>query len=172
MICNAAGSLPPALALEMRQCFQCPVLPSYGMTECMPISSPPVDFDELAPTTSGVPCGPSVAIIGEAGAFLGPGEVGQIALRGAPLMKGYVQVEANNFCWNGDGWFLTGDLGKLDENGWLEVTGRTKEVIKKGGITLSPVEVENAIAACEDLQKEFAEFGIFAVKDEDFGENV
>ena len=58
MICNAAGGLLPSLANELRATFNCAVLPSYGMTECMPIASPPVTYKLERPGCSGVACGP------------------------------------------------------------------------------------------------------------------
>eukprot|EP00930_Biecheleria_cincta_P066724 TRINITY_DN5298_c0_g1_i1.p1 TRINITY_DN5298_c0_g1~~TRINITY_DN5298_c0_g1_i1.p1 ORF type:complete len:1420 (+),score=199.34 TRINITY_DN5298_c0_g1_i1:395-4261(+) len=169
MVCNAAGGLPPSLAKGMRERFGCSILPSYGMTECMPISSPPTDFDELAPTTSGIPCGPQVAIMNDAGHFLPANQVGNIAVKGPPCFPGYEQAEANKDCWK-NGWFLTGDLGMLEDRGWLTVTGRTKEVIKRGGETLAPAEVEETVM--KYLGKEFLEIAAFAIKDVELGENV
>lgn len=170
MICNAAGGLPPSIAKALRERFGCSVLPSYGMSECMPISSPPTDFDELAPTTSGKPCGPQLAIMNSEGVPVDVSVEGNIVLRGSPVMAGYEQKEANDSCWFNGGWFITGDLGKLNEKGWLEVTGRTKEVIKRGGETLSPMEVEEAVL--KHLGSEFKEVAAFAIKDSDFGENI
>lgn len=169
MVCNAAGGLPPSLAQELRERFQCPVLPSYGMTECMPISSPPVDFMELAPKTSGCPCGPEVAIMTDDGHILPRGDIGNIAVRGPPVMDGYEDAESNEDCWH-EGWFLTGDLGYLSENGWLQVTGRTKEVIKRGGETIAPLEIEETIL--RHLRLEVKELAVFAIKDVEMGENV
>eukprot|EP00931_Biecheleriopsis_adriatica_P018346 TRINITY_DN12891_c0_g2_i1.p1 TRINITY_DN12891_c0_g2~~TRINITY_DN12891_c0_g2_i1.p1 ORF type:complete len:1697 (+),score=261.63 TRINITY_DN12891_c0_g2_i1:49-5139(+) len=170
MVCNAAGALPSSLARSLRERFNCPVLPSYGMTECMPISSPPVDFGELEPSTSGIPCGPEVSILDDEGYILPAGRIGNIALRGAPLMPGYEQPEANADCWRDNGWFLTGDLGFLSAEGWLQVTGRTKEVIKRGGETLAPLEVEEVVML--HLSDHFIEVAAFAVKDSELGENV
>ena len=118
---------------------------------------------------------------------------GSIVIRGQPLMQGYEQKAANDSCWLDGGWFLTGDLGKwearwmlaseqrrdrsehfprprLDDQGWLEVTGRTKDVIKRGGETLSPMLVEEAVLKC--LGSEVRELAAFAIKDKDFGENI
>ena len=63
MIANAAGGLLPSLAMKLRDVFKANVLPSYGMTECMPISSPPATYELEKPGTSGVPVGPEVAIL-------------------------------------------------------------------------------------------------------------
>mmetsp|Transcript_80847 Transcript_80847/g.212237 ORF Transcript_80847/g.212237 Transcript_80847/m.212237 type:complete len:1604 (-) Transcript_80847:21-4832(-) len=167
MVCNAAGGLPPALCSELHDRFKCSVLPSYGMSECMPITSPPPDFDDRAPTTSGLPCGPEISIISEQGAELAAGEVGNIAVRGPPVFAGYERKEDNDSAWV-NGWFITGDLGYLSQAGWLYVTGRTKEVIKRGGETVSPVEIEEAVRSHKDV----VEVAAFGIKDSALGENI
>jgi len=170
MICNAAGGLPPALCNELHDRFHCSVLPSYGMSECMPISSPPSNFNESAPKTSGLPCGPEVAIMDDGGKQLAPSKIGNICVRGPPTMAGYESKEHNEGAWFGGvgGWFITGDLGYLSEGGWLYVTGRTKEVIKRGGETVSPVEIEEAVLKHEDV----IEAAAFGIKDSALGENI
>ena len=91
MIANAAGGLLPSLANEMRHVFHgVHVLPSYGMTECMPISSPPFQYNLEKPGTSGVPVGPEVAILNlVTGQSLPPMQEGPICVRGSPCFRGY-----------------------------------------------------------------------------------
>lgn len=151
MIANAAGGLLPSLALELRQTFKAAVLPSYGMTECMPISSPPANYDLSKPGTSGVPVGPEVAILNLATIEpLPPMEEGAICVRGEPCFRGY-GVLANDSkaakpdSLMKDGWFNTCDLGYLDADGYLYITGRSKEVINRGGEIIAPMEVEEAV---------------------------
>lgn len=151
MIANAAGGLLPSLANEMKQTFAAAILPSYGMTECMPISSPPATYDLSRPGTSGVPVGPEVAILNTSTMeSLPPREEGPICVRGEPCFRGY-GVLANDpsaekpESFMKDGWFNTGDLGFLDEDGYLYITGRSKEVINRGGEIIPPMEVEEAI---------------------------
>jgi acetyltransferase-like isoleucine patch superfamily enzyme len=170
MACNAAGPLAPQLAHDLRQRFRCPVLPSYGMTECMPATTPPVDFSDPSPTTSGTACGPEVGIVNDEGKFQPPEGVGHIVLRGPPTFAEYEgdpEATANAF-WVGDGWFDTGDLGYLDKAGWLYVTGRVKEVIKRGGETVSPAEVEAAAIGHDEI----LECAAFAVQDSQLVENI
>jgi acyl-coenzyme A synthetase/AMP-(fatty) acid ligase/acetyltransferase-like isoleucine patch superfamily enzyme len=170
MACNAAGPLAPQLAHDLRQRFGCAVLPSYGMTECMPATTPPVDFSDPAPTTSGTPCGPEVGIVSDSGEFQPPEGVGHIVLRGPPVFSEYEgdpEATAKSF-WVGDGWFDTGDMGYLDKAGWLYVTGRVKEVIKRGGETVSPAEVESAAIGHDDI----LECAAFAVPDSQLVENI
>jgi acyl-coenzyme A synthetase/AMP-(fatty) acid ligase len=114
MIANAAGGLLPSLANEMRKTYGAAILPSYGMTECMPISSPPATYDLTKPGTSGVPVGPEVAILNLSTMKpLAPGEEGPICVRGEPCFRGY-GVLANDpeakkpESFLKDGWFNTG----------------------------------------------------------------
>ncbi|KAJ3022245.1 hypothetical protein HKX48_006667 [Thoreauomyces humboldtii] len=146
LVCNAAGGLLPSLAVSLRDTFGCTVLPSYGMTECMPISTPPLDYVLDRPGTSGISVGPEIAILNGRDKLLGTGSVGRISVRGPPLFPGYLR---NGGCdtevFTADGWFDTGDMGYLDSEGFLFVTGRNKEVINRGGELISPFEVEEAI---------------------------
>jgi acyl-coenzyme A synthetase/AMP-(fatty) acid ligase len=114
MIANAAGGLLPSLAQELRQTFEANVLPSYGMTECMPISSPPANYDLGKPGTSGVPVGPEVAILNSStGEALPPMVEGPICVRGEPCFRGYGALAndpsaATPETFLKDGWFNTG----------------------------------------------------------------
>lgn len=149
-ICNAGGGLPPTLAVELREVFHCSVLPSYGMTECMPITAPPRNYDLCRPGTSGRIVGPEVAILSESGKPVGGhGILGHICVRGSPAFEGYLTADGgiNTSAFNDCGWFDTGDLGYLDADDYLYITGRSKEVINRGGEIISPVEVEDAVLA-------------------------
>lgn len=145
MIANAAGGLLPSLAQELRKTFGgANVLPSYGMTECMPISSPPSNYELTKPGTSGVAVGPEICIFNGSEDALPPGKEGSICVRGQPCFHGY-GGQAKNETFMKDGWFNTGDLGYLDEDGYLYITGRSKEVINRGGEIISPMEVEEEV---------------------------
>ncbi|KAI7490736.1 acetyl-CoA synthetase-like protein [Hortaea werneckii] len=159
LVCNAAGGLLPSLACRLRDTFStetthCTVLPSYGMTECMPISTPPLDYCLDRPGTSGISVGPELAVMDGNGGRVTHGVVGRIGVRGAPMFEGYLQ--ANNHvdvsCFTDDGWFDTGDMGFLDCDGYLYITGRSKEVINRGGELISPFEVEEAVVSAASIQ--------------------
>ncbi|KAJ3246725.1 hypothetical protein HDU78_006260 [Chytriomyces hyalinus] len=147
MIANAGGGLPHSLALQLRTVFQgSTVLPSYGMTECMPIATPPLHYNLEKPGTSGVSVGPEIAIMDTNNVALSAGSFGRIMVRGKPVFGGYENDDdANARAFTPDGFFDTGDMGYLDEDGYLFITGRSKEVINRGGEIISPVEIEDAV---------------------------
>ena len=153
LVCNAAGGLLPALAVQLHTVFDCTVLPSYGMTECMPISTPPLDYTLDRVGTSGIGCGPEVGILDESDRPLPPGIVGRVNVRGGPTFPGYLKDgKLDTSAFNQDGWFDTGDLGWLDQDGYLFLTGRGKEVINRGGEIISPFEIEEAVTlATQDV---------------------
>ena len=87
-----------------------------------------------------------MAVVGEDGARLGPGEVGEIVIRGANVMKGYWQrPDATAAVVTAGGWFHSGDLGKLDEDGYYYIVDRKKDIIIRGGFNVYPREVEEVL---------------------------
>lgn len=112
-----------------------------GMTECMPIAAPPDDYNLEHPGSSGRALGPELQIHNDEGEQLPHSTRGHVALRGSPLMKGY-EGRSDGFI---AGWFHTGDEGYIDEEGWLYIVGRSKEVINRGGETIAPVEIEEVL---------------------------
>lgn len=152
LICNAAGGLLPALAVQLRDTFDCVVLPSYGMTECMPISTPPIDYKLDRPGTSGVSVGPELTVLDGNGQAASVGSVGRVCVRGEPLFRGYLlsngTLDTSHL--TVDGWFDTGDMGYMDSDRYLYITGRNKEVINRGGELISPFEIENAIVSAAE----------------------
>ena len=150
LICNAAGGLLPTLAQELRDVFGCAVLPSYGMTECMPIASPPPSYQLERPGCSGIACGPHLSIRDPANIDeeIPAGKTGAVCVRGFPTFEGY-EVSADGAldtsAFSKDGWFDSGDCGRMDADGYLYITGRSKEIINKGGEVISPFEIEEAV---------------------------
>ncbi|KAJ7869391.1 AMP-dependent synthetase and ligase [Mycena leptocephala] len=152
MICNAAGGLLPSLAIDLQTTFQAVILPSYGMTECMPIASPPITYQLDRPGCSGIACGPYISIRDPSNlenAFP-MGRTGAICVRGLPTFEGYevspdITVPLDTSAFTSEGWFDSGDMGHMDSDGYLFITGRSKEIINKGGEVISPFEVEEAI---------------------------
>ncbi|MCJ1437717.1 hypothetical protein MMC27_007104 [Xylographa pallens] len=152
LVCNAAGGLLPSLALQLRTTFECIVLPSYGMTECMPISTPPLNYQLDRSGTSGVSVGPEIAILNISGHRLQNSEVGHIGVRGPAVFPGYLKSgHLDTSAFTEDCWFDTGDMGYLDADGYLYLTGRNKEVVNRGGELISPFEVEEAIMVASQI---------------------
>eukprot|EP00854_Cymbomonas_tetramitiformis_P008380 gene8380-9959_t len=152
LIVNAAGPLQHSLAESLREKFnKATVLPCYGMTECMPISSPPPNYALERPGTSGQAIGPELGIMDDNGNFLNPGQVGNIMVIGMPVMQGYEKTDNKDTFLQG--WFKTGDLGYLDEDGYLFITGRSKEAINRGGEIIAPGEIEEACATHPSIKQ-------------------
>ncbi len=121
---------------------------AYGMTECPTVSaSSTFDPPEVRLLTDGriLPCC-EVRVVSSEGRDLGAGDIGEFVVRGPQRALGYVDPADTAEGFDHDGWFRTGDLGKVDRDGFLTVTGRTKDIINRGGEKLSAREIEEAIA--------------------------
>ncbi|WP_343594994.1 AMP-binding protein [Acinetobacter sp.] len=161
--------------------YDCPVLPTYSMSELMPISQPAqneISWD-IKPSSVGVPLVASMAIVDPQ--TLSPlpyGEAGEVAISGQTVFSGYKDnPEANSksrFVMPIPNtsdirtWFLTGDLGQLDASGNLSLEGRLKELIKRGGEQIAPVEIEGHLACHSSVDIAIC----FPVPSELYGEEV
>lgn len=144
-VCNAGASLSPSLAKQIKSIFtQAVVLPSYGMTECMPICAPPINYGLELEGTSGQIIGPELAISVDNQITRAENVTGHLLVRGGPCFDGYEDVD-NSETFDKDGFFDTGDMGYI-KNGYVYITGRSKEVINRGGEILSPLEIENVLS--------------------------
>ncbi|MCJ1285102.1 hypothetical protein MMC26_004440 [Xylographa opegraphella] len=112
----------------------------------MPISTPPLSYQLDRPGTSGLSVGPEIVILDVGGHRLRNSEVGRIGVRGPAVFPGYLKSgHLDTSIFTEDFWFDTGDMGYLDADGYLYLTGRNKEVVNRGGELISPYEVEEAI---------------------------
>ena len=139
----------------------------------MPISSPPQSYALDPEGTSGIPCGPDVVIVNDDWQPVPRGTTGNIMVRSLPCFQGYenngTANEESFFTINGQlGWFSTGDCGRLDEQGYLFISGRSKEIINRGGETISPFEVEETIVRHVSVKETIA----FSVPHEQYQETV
>jgi acyl-CoA synthetase (AMP-forming)/AMP-acid ligase II/acetyltransferase-like isoleucine patch superfamily enzyme/acyl carrier protein len=167
-ICNAAGDLLPSTASRLQARFQATILPGYGMTECMPIACPPLDYRLERRGASGRILGPDIRIVDDAGDAAPLGAAGRIMLRGAPLARIVQDEPGPNEPVIPEGWFDTGDIGRLDQDGFLYIVGRGKDVIKRGGETIAPAEIEDVLVGHPDVLAALA----FAVPHHMLGETV
>jgi len=167
---SSSSSLPPQVLLELEATFDVPVVEAYAMTE----ASHQMTCNQLPPGTRkpgtvGCAAGPEVAIMNESGPELLPqGETGEIVIRGDNVTGGYENnptANAENFV---VGWFRTGDQGVLDEDGYLTITGRLKEIINRGGEKISPREVDDVLMDHEAVQQVVT----FAMPHKSLGEEV
>jgi oxalate---CoA ligase len=146
LIRSSSASLPPQVMRDLEATFGCPVIESYGMTEaCHQMSSNPLPPAARKPGTVGQAAGPQVAIMGNDGALLAHGEAGEIVIRGENVTAGYANNPKANDEGFRNGWFRTGDLGRLDGEGYLTIEGRLKEIINRGGEKIAPREVDEAL---------------------------
>ncbi len=146
------------------------ILERYGMTETNMNTSNPYDGDRRAGTV-GLPL-PGVELKitnAETGETLPNGEVGQIEVRGANVFKGYWQMPEKTAAeLRDDGFFITGDLGVIDADGYVSIVGRNKDLIISGGYNIYPKEVELVL----DAQPGVLESAVIGVPHPDFGETV
>ncbi len=147
---SSSASLPAQVMVELAQTFGAPVIEAYGMTEAAhQMASNPLPPRAQKPGSVGVAAGPMVRIAHEVDNHLMPGGVGEIVICGPNVTPGYEgnpEANAKNF-FHADGlrWFRTGDQGSLDDEGYLSLTGRLKEIINRGGEKISPLEVDGIL---------------------------
>ena len=144
---SSSSSLPPQVMAQLEETFGCPVVESYGMTEAAhQMASNPLPPAARKPGSVGIAAGPEVAIMAEDNADLLPrGSTGEVVIRGPNVTAGYLDNPAANATAFTAGWFRTGDLGVMDEEGYLTITGRLKEIINRGGEKISPREVDEVL---------------------------
>ena len=166
---SSSSSLPPQVMAELEEVFGAAVIESYGMTEAAhQMASNPLPPAPRKPGTVGIAAGPEVAVMDEAGQLLRPGETGEVVIRGDNVTLGYEanpQANAEAFA---EGWFRTGDQGRFDDEGYLAITGRLKEIINRGGEKISPREVDEVLLDHPAV----AQAVTFAVPHDKLGEDV
>ena len=133
------------------------------------ITSNPLPPAKRYPGSVGIGQGVEVKILDQTGTEVPQGSEAEICIRGENVTKGYLNnPEANKTSFTKDGFFRTGDQGKQDEDGYVIITGRIKELINKGGEKISPVEIDNVVAQNPSV----AEAVSFAIADEMYGQDI
>ena len=166
---SSSASLPPQVLHDLEETFDAPVIEAYAMTEAAhQMTSNPLPPDTRKPGSVGIPAGPKVAIMDEAGNLLEQGSVGEVVIQGENVTAGYdnnPDANRENFV---NGWFRTGDQGYMDEDGYLTITGRLKEIINRGGEKISPREVDEILLGHPSVSQAVT----FAVPHDKLGEEV
>jgi malonyl-CoA/methylmalonyl-CoA synthetase len=145
------------------------ILERYGMTETNMSTSNPYDNERIAGTV-GLPLpGIQLRIADDKGNEVKQGQIGIIELKGENVFKGYWQMpEKTSESFREDGFFITGDMAKVDVNGYVTIVGRDKDLIISGGLNIYPKEVETKIDELTSIE----ESAVFAAPHKDFGEAV
>ena len=167
---SSSSSLPPQVLAELEKTFGVPVVEAYAMTEAShQMTCNQLPPGQRKPGTVGCAAGPEVAIMDETESnLLETGATGEIVIRGDNVTSGYENnPTANAECFV-NSWFRTGDQGVMDNDGYLTITGRLKEIINRGGEKISPREVDDVLMDHVAVQQCVT----FAIPHKSLGEEV
>ncbi|MBR8835954.1 MAG: AMP-binding protein [Stigonema ocellatum SAG 48.90 = DSM 106950] len=166
---SSSAPLPPVILEQMEAKLNAPVLEAYSMTEAAHLmTTNPLPPKVRKPGTVGYGFGVEVSIMDEDGNFLPQGSLGEVVVKGPNVIDGYENNPQANATAFVNGWFRTGDQGKLDADGYLRITGRIKELINRGGEKISPLEVDDVLLRHPAVAEALA----FAVPHKSLGEDI
>jgi long-chain acyl-CoA synthetase len=166
---SGGASLPVELMKAFEEAFGCIILEGYGLSETSPVASFNQPGQPRKPGSIGTPIpGVEMKVVGENGEDLGTGEVGEIVIKGPNVMKGYWnRPEATEEVMR-DGWFHSGDMAQVDEDGYFFIVDRKKDMIIRGGYNVYPREIEEVIYEHPAVR----EAAVIGVPHDEFGEEV
>ena len=167
---SASAPLPPVLHETFENKFGIHIVETMGLTEtAAQILSNPMPPERGKYGSPGVAYGNEVKIVDRSGNDVQSGTEGEIVVRGPNVMGGYLKnPEATREALDSEGWLHTGDLGRQDEDGYVFVTGRLKELIIKGGENISPREIDDVLYSHPAVM----EAGTVGIPDDHYGEDV
>lgn len=166
---SGGEGLPDSVHAAVKDRFGVDVLQGYGMTEASPVVSLNVPWANRVGSVGQAIPGAEVAAFDDNGRQLGAGEIGELRVRGPMVMKGYYRKEPETkAAITSDGWYLTGDMGRIDTEGYISITGRKKEMIIVGGENVYPREIESVL----EQHTAVAEVAVIGQHDQSRGEVV
>jgi acyl-CoA synthetase (AMP-forming)/AMP-acid ligase II len=167
---SASAPLPPSQHRAFEQKFGIGVIETMGLTEtAAPCFTNPLNPAKRKIGSPGQAFGNEARIVDADGVTLPPGETGEILVRGPNVMKGYYKdAEETAKVLSSNGWLHTGDLGHMDEDGFVFVTGRIKELIIKGGENIAPREIDEALLRHPAI----LEAAAVGIPDESYGQEI
>lgn len=170
MLSGGGAPKPPELFFEVQREMGVRILHGYGMTEVPMITmGTPDDTDEQLASTDGRPvAGAEVRIVGFDGALAGPGVDGEVRVRGPMVCAGYTDPALTASAFDEEGYFRTGDVGHLRDDGHLVLTGRLKDLIIRKGENISAREIEDVLYALPTV----ADVAVIGLPDPERGERV
>jgi acyl-CoA synthetase (AMP-forming)/AMP-acid ligase II/thioesterase domain-containing protein/acyl carrier protein len=163
-----SGRLDPKVMVGLENAFGAPMIEGYSMSECCVLASNPLPPGVRKPGTAGKSMFNEVAVIDDAGNILGPGRDGEVVARGPGVFDGYLDNPAATAAAFINGWFRTGDLGRFDEEGYLTLVGRIKDVVNRGGEKIGTLEVEAALTRHPAVEQAC----VFSIPHPSLGEEV
>ena len=166
---SCSAPLPTVLWRRYEEAIGVPLVEAYGMTEAAhQMASNPLPPAERRPGTVGLPTGTEITTLDDDWQPVPAGEDGEVAVRGPSVVDEYLDNPAATAASFRNGWFRTGDVGKLSADGYLTLVGRVKELINRAGEKISPYEVEEVLLTHPAV----AEAAAYPVPDETYGEQV
>ena len=168
--CISGGSAMPVEVMKnFEKKFDCVVLEGYGLSETSPVASFNKPDQERKPGSIGTAVREvEMKLLDDDGGDVAQGEVGEIVVKGENVMKGYWGREEATAEAMQDGWFCTGDLARIDEDGYFFIVDRKKDLIIRGGYNVYPREVEEALYEHESV----AEVAVIGMSDDNMGEEI
>ena len=169
-LCMSGGSaMPEEVMRKFEEKFGCKVLEGYGLSETSPVASFNHPDKENKAGSIGTPIkGVEMKVVDDDGKEVDQGEVGEIVIKGHNIMKGYWNREDATKEAIKDGWFYSGDMAKVDEDGYFFIVDRKKDLIIRGGYNVYPREIEEVLYEHPAIQ----EAAVVAVPHEELGEEV
>ena len=166
---SGGAAMPIEIMRGFEQTFGCMILEAYGLSETSPLASFNHPDRERKPGSIGTPVeGVEMRVVDSDGSELPAGEVGEIAIRGHNVMKGYWRKPEATAGVIQDGWFRTGDLARVDGDGYFFIVGRQKDLIIRGGYNVYPREIEEALHEHQAV----AEVAVIGIPHVELGEEV